>query len=265
MRIPFRRRNWESRMDAELRFHLDQQVRDYMERGLSRAEAERRARQEFGTLELAKDECRDERSPEWLNHIWRDVRHACRSLWKSPGFAAASIATLALGIGANTAIFSLIYAVLLKPLPYPAAERVFSVETMLPRQDTSSSLPMRVQDYLEWRKAKGSLESIAALTPAQWNLTGDGEPERLGGALVSPNFFSFLGATPERGRGFSAEEETPGKDNVVVISDSLWRRRFGADPAVVGKTIMLNDVPHVVVGIAPPSLLVPTGTLLHPT
>jgi putative ABC transport system permease protein len=251
-------------MDTELRFHLDQQIRDYMERGLSRAEAERRARQEFGTLELAKDECRDQRSTEWLSHIWRDVRHACRSLRKSPGFAAASIATLALGIGANTAIFSLIYAVLLKPLPYPAAERVFSVETMLPRHDTSSSLPMRVQDYLEWRKAKSSLESVAALTP-EWNLTGDGEPERLGGALVSSNFFSFLGATPERGRGFSAEEEMPGKDNVVVISDSLWRRRFGADPAVVGKTLMLNGVPHVVVGVAPASLLVPTGTLLHPT
>ena len=110
-----------------------------------------------------------------------------------------------------------------------------------------------------------AFESLAALTPAQWNLTGDGEPERLGGALVSANFFTFLGASPQRGRGFSAGEETPGKQNVVVISDSLWRRRYGADPAIIGKTIMLNAVPRVVVGIAPPSLLVPTGTLLHPT
>src|SRR5262249_50977956 len=101
MRIPFRRRSWERSMDTELRFHLEQQVQDYMDRGLSRDEAERRARHEFGTLELAKDECRDQRSTEWLHHIWRDVRHACRSLWKSPGFAAAVIATLALGIGAN--------------------------------------------------------------------------------------------------------------------------------------------------------------------
>ena len=259
------RRNWEQRMDSELRFHLDQQIRDYMDRGMSRAEAERRARQEFGTLELAKDECRDQRSAEWLNHILRDVRHACRSLRKSPGFAAAVVATLALGIGANTAIFSLIYSVLLKPLPYPAADRIFSVETILPRRNEFSSLPMRVQDYLEWRKANTAFESIAALTPAQWNLTGDGEPERLGGALVSANFFTFLGAAPQRGRGFSAAEETPDKQNVVVISDSLWRRRYSADPAVIGKTIMLNAVPHVVVGIAPPSLLVPTGTLLHPT
>ncbi len=243
MRNPLKRRNWERSMDSELRFHLDQQIRDHMDAGMSR----------------------DERPTEWLNHIWRDVRHACRSLRKSPGFATAVIATLALGIGGNTAIFSLIYSVLLKPLPYPAADRVFSVETILPRQDASSSLPMRVQDYLEWRKANTAFESIAALTPALWNLTGDGEPERLGGALVSANFFTFLGATPQRGRGFSAEEETPGKQNVVVISDSLWRRRFGADPAVIGKTLMLNAVPRVVVGIAPPSLLVPTGTLLHPT
>jgi putative ABC transport system permease protein len=195
----------------------------------------------------------------------RDVRHACRSLWKSPGFAAAVVATLALGIGANTAVFSLIYSVLLKPLPYPEPDRIFTVETILPRQYAFSSLPMRIQDYLEWRKAKTAFESIAALTPAQWNLTGDGEPERLGGALVSANFFTFLGATPQRGRGFAAEEETPGKQNVVVISDSLWHRRYGADPAVIGKTVMLNGVSHVLVGIAPPSLLVPTGTLLHPT
>ena len=252
-------------MDTELRFHLDQQIQDYIDRGMSRAEAERRARQEFGTLELAKDECRDQRAAEWLNHILRDVRHACRSLRKSPGFTAAVVATLALGIGANTAIFSLIYSVLLKPLPYPAPGRVFSVEMILPRQNAFSSLPMRVQDYLEWRKANTAFESVAALTPALWNLTGDGEPERLGGALVSANFFSFLGATPQRGRGFSAEEETSGKQNVVVISDSLWRRRYGADPAVIGKTLMLNAVPRVVVGVAPPSLLVPTGTLLHPT
>ena len=264
MKVPFGR-NWERSMDAELRFHLDLQIRGYMERGLSRAEAERRARQEFGTLELAKDECRDQRTAEWLNNILRDVRHACRSLRRSPGFAAAVAATLALGIGANTAIFSLIYSVLLKPLPYRAPDRIFSVETILPRQNASSSLPMRVQDYLEWRMADTAFESIAALTPAQWNLTGDGEPERLGGAVVSANFFAFLGATPERGRGFAAEEETPGKENVVVISDSLWRRRYSADPGVVGKTIMLNAIPHVVIGVAPASLLVPTGTMLHPT
>jgi predicted permease len=250
-------------MDDELRFHLDQQIRDYMDSGLSRTEAERRARREFGTLELTKDECRDQRSAEWLNHIWRDTRHACRSLRKSPGFAAAVVATLALGIGSNTAIFSLIYSVLLKPLPYPEPDRIFSVETAVPVRGAFPSMPVRVQDYQEWRNASTSFESMAALTPAQWNLTGDGEPERLGGALVSANFFAFLRATPQRGRGFFADEETPGKENIVVISDSLWHRRYGADPAVIGKRIMLNAIPHVLIGIAPPSLLVPTGMSLH--
>jgi putative ABC transport system permease protein len=251
-------------MDAELRFHLDQQIQDYIDRGMTRAEAERLARQEFGTIDLAKDECRDQRSSEWLHHILRDVRNACRSLRKSPGFAAAAVLTLALGIGANTAIFSLIYSVLLKPLPYPGPDRIFSVETLLPRQNQLASFPMRVQDYLEWRKADTAFESIAALTPAQWNLTGDGEPERLGGALVSTNFFTFLGGSPQRGRGFSVEDEV-GKQNAVIISDSLWRRRYSGDPAVIGRTILLNAVPHVVIGVAPASLLVPTGAQLHPT
>jgi hypothetical protein len=200
MRLPFGRRNWERRVDAELRFHLDQQIRNYVDNGVSRAEAEARARQEFGTLELAKDECRDGRSAEWLRHVARDVRHAGRSLGKSRGFAAAAVATFALGIGANTALFSLLYSVLLAPLPYPAPERIFSADAGMIRENRLATVPMRVQDYLEWRVADAAFEEVAALTPANWNLTGDGEPERIGGALVSANFFRFLGATPQRGR-----------------------------------------------------------------
>lgn len=251
-------------MDAEFRFHLDSQISDYVSQGLSREEAELRASREFGAVELAKDECRDQRPVEWLDHFLRDVRYACRTLRKSPGFAAAAIVTLALGIGANTAIFSVVYAVLLKPLPYSQPDQIYSVEVVIPeRRSQFSSLPVTAGVYLEWRRADTAFAAMSALRPWECNLTGDGEPERLGGAHVSANFFSFLGVPIAHGRGFSAEEEQPGREGVVVISEALWHRRYGADPSWIGRKININGESHQVVGIAPPSLLVPTGTLLH--
>jgi hypothetical protein len=150
----FRRRQWEQKMDAELRFHLDSQIGDYIRQGLSQREAEMRARRDFGALDLTKEECRDQRPAEWLDHIVRDVRQAGRSLRRNPGFSAAAITTLALGIGANAAIFSVIYAVLLKPLPYPQPEQIQSVEVVIPERTSQfASLPVTIQSYLEWRKA----------------------------------------------------------------------------------------------------------------
>lgn len=261
----FKRRRWEGRMDAELRFHLHSQISDYVSQGLSQEEAELRARREFGAVELAKDECRDQRPVEWLDHLLRDVRYACRSLRKSPGFAAAAVLTIALGIGANTAIFGVVYAVLLRPLPYVQPEQVYSVEVVVPeRRSQFSSLPVTIQVYQEWRKANTAFAVMSALRPWECILTGEGEPERLGGARVSANFFSFLGVPIARGRGFSADEEQLGKERVVVISDSLWRRRYGADPALIGRSIDVNGESHLVVGIAPPAMLMPTGALLHP-
>src|SRR5260221_6205601 len=261
----FRRGRWEARMDAELRYQEDSQIGDYVSQGLTRQEAELRARREFGPMELAKDECRDSRPVEWLDLFLRDIRHAWRGLWKSPGFAITAVLTLALGIGANTAIFSVVYAVLLKPLPYSQPDQIYSAEVVIPeRRSQFSSLPVTVQVYLEWRKTNTAFGAMTALTPWECNLTGDGEPERLGGARVSANFFSFLGVPIARGRGFSAGEEQPGRDTVVVISDGLWRRRYGSDPALIGRSIRVNGASHVVVGIAPPCLLTPTGTLLHP-
>jgi predicted permease len=252
-------------MDAELQLHLEQQVADYVRQGLSREEAEVRARREFGAIELAKDECRDERPVEWLDVLLRDIRYALRGLQKTPAFAIAAVATLALGIGANTAIFSVVHAVLLKPLPYSQPEQLYSVEIVLPeRKSQFASLPPTVQSYLEWRRNNTAFEAIAALRPWECNLTGGGEPERLGGARVSGNFFSMLGVPLLRGAGFSVDEEQPGKDRVVVISDVLWRRRYGADPTLIGKNIDINGEGHRVAGVASPSLLVPTGSVLHP-
>jgi putative ABC transport system permease protein len=199
-------------MDSEMRFHLDSQIREYIEQGLSAEEAEQRARREFGPLELAKDECRDQTSLQWLDYLGRDLRLAVRTLRKSPGFALAVTLTLALGIGANTAIFSAVYAVLLKPLPYSQPDRLFMAEIDIPeRHDESGRLTGRIQDYLEWRQADTVFSGVAAMTPGEWNLTGTGEPEHLGGAFVSSSFFALLGAPIVHGRGFTSEEEQPGK------------------------------------------------------
>jgi len=145
-------------------------------------------------------------------------------LRRNPGFATAAILTLALGVGANTAIFSVVYAVLLKPLPYPQPDRLQSIDVIMPARSQFASLPATVQIFLEWRKAQTSYTGVAALRPWECNLTGDAEPERLGGAQVSANFFAVLGIPPARGRSFESTEEQPGNDRVVVISDAVARR-----------------------------------------
>jgi predicted permease len=260
----FRRRRWERDMDKELRSHIESQIREYMDEGMSFEQAQRRARIEFGTVELAKDQIRDVMPWYWVDHLWRDLRLAVRSLHRAPGLALAVIVTLALGIGANTAIFSNVYAVLLKPLPYADPDRLYSADISIPARRDLASLPIEIQEYLAWRNAETAFSSMAVLTPAQWNLAGDGEPERVGGARVSASFFDLLGSRLQYGRTFAPEEEQPGRDAIVIISDGLWRRRYGADPSLIGKSIRLNGRNHIVVGIASPSLLVPTGTLLHP-
>ncbi len=259
----FGRRAWERKMETELRFHLEAQVRAYVDQGMSVDDARRRAHREFGPLELTKDECRDGRPLAWADRLWRDVRLAVRSLRRAPGFAAAAIATAALGIGMNTAIFSAVHAVLLKPLPYEDPERLYTVEiTIPPLAERIGALGGRVQDYLEWRDADTVFSGVAAVSPQEWILTGTGEPERVRGAKVSAGFFTVLGVPPVHGRGFTAEEEHAGRDRVVVISHGLWVRRYGSDPSIVGTSIDIEGHSHVVVGVASPSLLVPTGTVL---
>jgi predicted permease len=261
LRAQLRREKTEREMDRELQFHLEMETAENVRRGMGEEEARRAALLSFGGVDRTKEAYRDINRFRRLEEFWQDVRYGARMLLKTPGFTAAAALTLALGVGANTAVFSVVYATLLKPLPYPEAERIYGVEVVIPERN--SSVPGRIQDYLEWRKADTAFSAVAALQQDGWNLTGNGEPERVGGARVSVNFFDFLGVPPALGRGFVPEEETPGADRVVVISDALWRRRYGADPNLVGRTIELNGQANVVVGIASPSLLVPTGTQLH--
>ncbi|MBO0861501.1 MAG: ABC transporter permease [Chloracidobacterium sp.] len=261
MRASLRRRDIEREMDRELQFHLEMETAENLRRGMSEEAARRAALLSFGGVDRTKEDYRDVARFRRLEELWQDARYGARMLLKTPGFTAAAALTLALGVGANTAVFSVVYATLLRPLPYPEAERIYGVEVTIPER--SLSFAGRIQDYLEWRKSATAFSAVAALQQGGWNLTGNGEPESIGGARVSVNFFDFLGVPLELGRGFVPEEEKPGADNVVVISDSLWRRRYAADPNLVGRTIELNGRKREVVGIAPPSLLVPTGTQLH--
>jgi len=193
--------------------------------------------------------------------MWNDIRYAFRTLMREPGFAAMAILSLAIGIGANTAIFSVVNGVLLRPLPYREPDRLVAIREVIPKlAHLYPSLPVNLNHYFEWRKRCRALESIAAVRTAEFNLTGDGEPELLNGAQVSANIFHVLGVNPRYGRAFLDEEDPDGHQRVVVISDSLWRRRFGGDPAILGRSILLGGRPHVVVGIMPRDFRFPAQT-----
>src|SRR5262249_619633 len=187
-----------------------------------------------------------------MRTIWQDMRYVARTLLKNPGFTLVSVITLALGIGANTAIFSVVNAVLLRPLPYPHADRmvyVFGGKQSDPKAEDSIS----PHNFTDLRSRNQSLDSYFAFNYMSFTLTGDRQPEALNGVQVSADFGGVVGMTPALGRVFTAEEDAPGKEHVALISDGLWRRRFGSDPQIVGLNVQLNGEPYMVIGVMPPN------------
>ena len=243
----FNRRRWERQMDAELQFHLDSQISDYVEQGMSRQEAESRARREFGGFDLAKEECRDERAFEWFNRLLRDFRYAFRSLSKSPGYTLTVILTLASGIGANTAIFSLLQGVVFAPLPYRASDRLVVVwqTNRLPRVGLS------YPNFLDWQRSARSFEQMAASAEQGYDLTGPGPSEHVEGTEISAGFFSTLGVKLLLGREFSVSEDVHGGAPAVIISHRLWRERFGCKPHALGSSVIISGVDYTIVGVLP--------------
>jgi putative ABC transport system permease protein len=188
-----------------------------------------------------------------------DLRYAVRMLRKRPGFVAIAVLTLALGIGGNTTIFSVVDAILLNPLPYPEADRLVSVWHRYPGVNLLQAA-VSVPGFLDYEQRNRGFAHMTAISGASFNLSGFGEPERLQGTAATAGFFSTLGVHPALGRGFTSAEDQPGADRVVVVSDGLWKRRFGADPALVGKPLTLNGAPHVVIGVMPPGFDFPRDT-----
>ncbi len=246
--------------DAELDSHLQLHVDDGLRRGLSAAEARRQAVLKIGGLERTREQHRDRRGLPALETLLRDLRYAVRVLRQRPGYSVAAIVVLALGIGANTAIFSVVHAVLLRPLPFPDADRLTFVWHTPPPDAFPGMTRFTVSpaNFLDWQRQARSFERMGLMQFRPFNITGGGEPESLRAAGVTAGFFQTLGAQPLLGRTLRPDEDAPGHNHVVVLTERLWTRRFGADPGVVGRKISLNGEPFTVVGVMPSSFRVPS-------
>ncbi len=247
-------------LTRELTAHLRQLEDDFLGRGLPPDEARLAARRAFGGVEQAKETQRDARSIRWLDELRQNVRYAIRTLRSAPGFTAVAILTLSLGIGANTVMFGIINATMLQPLPFPEPERLAMLWETSVKDRTRFSIAS-MPNYRDWVARSRSFESIGLMDSAGkgYSLTGQGEAERTAGLRVTASVFHVLGIRPMLGRTFLAEEEEAGRDRVVVLSHGLWTRRYGADPAIVGKAIRLDGQAHVVVGVMPASFVFEYG------
>jgi putative ABC transport system permease protein len=244
------RKQFEKRMDTEMRFHLEQLTETYIAQGLTPEEARRRARLEFGGLELAKDEVRDLRPLEWIEQFSRDLRFAVRGVRRTPGFSLAVIAALALGIGPNTAIFSIVYATLLGPTPYPDPGQLVLLWSQV-RGNRDGTSPA---DYLEWKEQATSFQYLEPILPRGFNLSTPEAPERVRARQTSTNGHRMWGETVWLGRDFAPDEDQPGKNHVVLLRHRLWRERFGADPGIIGRDIRMDGTPYRVIGILRPGV-----------
>ena len=191
-----------------------------------------------------------------MHGFWEDLRLGVRTLAKSPGMTTLAVFTLALGIGASTAIFSIVYGALLRPFPYADPERIVWIDHSVPRHGLDS-LPVSYPNFTDWRDQNRAFTHMAAWRYTDFNLSGDQEPERVAGIRVSANLFSLLGVAPAMGRGFFAGEDRPGGARVVIISHGVWQRRFARRPGAIGGALMLNGERHNVIGIMPPDFNFP--------
>jgi putative ABC transport system permease protein len=250
-----RDRDFSEEMESHLRLHTEDNVR----RGMTPEEGRRRAILDLGGVDQTMERYRDRRGVPALERLGQDLKTGFRVLRKNPGYAALAITTLALGIGANTAIFSVVSAVLLRPLPYDEPERLVQVWHTPPREQFPgvSRFSLSPANLLDWRARSRSFEHVAAYDGAVLSWNDGSRPEALNAARVAPDLLAVLRARPEIGRTFLPEEETPGKERVVLLGHRLWRTRFGSDEAIVGRTLRLGGAPYTVVGVMPQTFRFP--------
>ena len=245
----------ENELNEEVQSHFEMLTEENVHQGMPPEEARYAALRSFGGVEQIKERYRDQRGLPFVESIFQDVRFALRGLRKNPGFTAIAILTLALGIGATTAIFTVVNGVLLRPLPYPHPRELVYVQVILNNYPVSPYAWS--MDFARWRTGSKTLSQVGAYMHSWFNLAVDGEPERVLSGIASASFFRLLGARPLMGRLFLSEEERPGGPPVVILSESLWRSRYNAVRSIVGKGITLGGKPYTVVGVLPATFVIP--------
>ncbi len=244
-------------LDDEIEMHLRLLAERYVRQGMSEAEAAWAARRQFGNVTLLQEVNREMRGIRFIETLFQDVRYGLWMLRRNPGFTFVAVLTLALGIGANTAIFSVVNAVLLRPLPYYDPERLVYITGVNEDEKGGKRAKGReelsgVADYLHWQADSKSFDHLVIFMSGQLYLTGRGEPEQLYTIRATANLFPALGVAPQLGRAFTPEEDRPGGDAVAVLSHAFWQRRFGGDPAIIGQSLTLDGRNRQVIGVMPP-------------
>ena len=246
-----------SEVEDEFRFHLELEIEQNLRAGMSAEEARRHALLAFGGVDRHREAVRDGSGARWLDDLRGDTRLALRGLRRAPGFTAVAVLTLAIGIGATTAIFSAVHAVLLRPLPYAEADELLIVFARNPERSFTHSNISYV-DYQDWKHGTSSFEQLGLF---QWGYhtfsQGEGAAERVAAAEVTANLFPLLGVEPMLGRGFREEEEVVGRHRIVIIGHGVWQRRFGGDRSILGRTVSVDGRPHTVIGVMPPGFRFP--------
>ncbi len=257
VRFFLRRSKLEREIEAEVRLHMERQTEENIRRGMTPEAAARAARLSVGGVEQIKEECRDARLGRAIETTLQDLRYGSRALIKNPGFALTAVLTLALGIGVNTAIFSVVYGVLVRPLPYQRGGQLVVLHQQATRAHIAD-VPFSAQEIFDYRDHNHTLQGVVEHHTMSFLLLGKDRAERVLAAVVSPNFFDVLGAKPLLGRTFLASDDVKGADAVLVLSYKYWQSRHGGDVNIVGKVFQMNNRPHTVIGVLPPIPQYPT-------